>query len=117
MIDEAVSKRCRNNRRRGHSFERLIANMFKAIFPKAARLLEYQEGFGVDIMNTGVYDIQCKRLKKYASITKIEEVPAVIGRIPILITKGDNKPIMAVLPLEHLLELIKNNQGILYANN
>lgn len=96
------------SRTKGHGFERLIAQMLRVVFPKAVRQLEYQEGLGVDLANTGIYDIQCKRYAKYVSISKIEEVPAKDGRVPVLITKGDNKPIMAVLPLEHLIELIKN---------
>jgi hypothetical protein len=100
----------KTSRTKGFSYERLIANHLKQIgYPKARRKLEYQtsDELGIDLEHVGIYDIQCKRLKKYASITMIEEVPAREGRIPVLITKGDNKPSMAVIPLEHFLELVR----------
>lgn len=99
------------SRVKGHSFERTVANKLKEIFPNARRLLEYQSACanGVDIANTEPYFFQCKKLKKYAQIKAIEEVKCdeALGDIPVLVTAGDGKPIMAVLPFEHLLELIQ----------
>ena len=98
------------SRTKGLSFERQIAIKLREIFPNARRHLEYQseEANGVDLVNTGAFRIQCKKLKKYAPITCIEEVVCdpVMGDIPVLITAGDNKPAMAVLPLDDFLKLI-----------
>ena len=47
-------------RRKGHDFEREVVNRLLHIFPDAKRNLEYQEGEGKDIVNTGHFRIQCK---------------------------------------------------------
>jgi hypothetical protein len=98
-------------RRKGHSFEREVAILLRNAFPKARRHLEYQaiEANGVDITGTGFYRFQCKRLKKYASITAINEIDysEFMGEVPVLVTKGDKTPIMAVLPFDELLRLIE----------
>lgn len=95
-------------RRKGHSYEREIANRLKPFFPDACRQLEYQEGLGVDLANTGRYKIQLKRYKDYAPISKINEAVGACKNhtdVPILITKGDRKEDMVVMPLGHFLEL------------
>lgn len=80
---------------------------------------------GIDIVNVSPYAVQCKRYKDYAPISKIEEivvkksveciydvddnlVSAEALSIPILITKADRKPTMAVLPWEELKKLIRD---------
>ncbi len=99
------------SRTKGHSFERLIAKTLRVVFPKAARQLEYQENQckGIDLANTGNFKIQCKRGKKYANLSAIKEVQAdeMMGEIPVLITKGDNERILAALPFEDFLYLLK----------
>lgn len=98
-------------RRKGHSFERWVANQLKTIFPDAKRHLEYQacEANGVDVVGTHPYLVQCKRNKAYAPITAIKEVQVcpIEGGVPILVTKGDNMEPMAVLPFDELLRLIR----------
>jgi hypothetical protein len=104
------------SRRKGHQFERDCANAFREIFPNAKRNLEYQLDacYGVDLANTGDYRIQCKKLKKYASISKIEEVKCdrVLGEVPVLITAGDGKEPMAVLPLQEFLNLLSASKAL-----
>ena len=100
-----------NGRRKGHSFERQIANQLKEIYPNAARQLEYQEGFGYDIANTGKLRIQCKSYANYAPISKIFEAYKSCNDdnqcIPMLVTKGNNMEVMAVVPFYFMKELIK----------
>lgn len=95
------------SRRKGHQFEREVANDLKPIFPKACRQLEYQEGLGVDIANTEPFAFQCKNKKTYASINTIKEVPPMKDRIPVLVTKGLRMEPMAVLPWKDLVRLLK----------
>ncbi len=100
----------RGCRTKGHSFERWVANTLLKIFPDAKRHLEYQarEADGRDIDHTGRYKIQCKRGRKYASLSAIKEVqidPIECG-IPVLITKGDNEQPIACLPYSHFLKLL-----------
>lgn len=100
-----------NSRRKGHRFEREIVNQLKEIYPNAIRQLEYQEGFGYDIANTGKLRIQCKNYANYAPINKIEEAYGACtddnGCIPVLVTKASGKDIMAVVPFYFFKELIK----------
>lgn len=101
----------RRARKKGHGFEREIAIQLREVFPGARRHLEYQdcEANGIDLVGTGLYRIQCKRLKKYAPISLIEEVQCdeLMGDIPVLVTAGDSKPTMAVLPLADLIRLMR----------
>jgi len=100
----------RMSRTKGHSFERLIANILKVVYPDCRRHLEYQgaEANGVDLVNTGPYKIQCKRGRKYARPDAIEEVTAdeLMGEVPVLITQGDRKPPLVVLPLAEFTRML-----------
>lgn len=102
------------SRRKGHSFERWVANQLKKIYPQARRHLEYQssQAFGVDVANCGEYRIQCKRGKKYSSLSAIKEIQLcpIEGGIPVLVTKGDNEQPLACIPFEHFLHLVKNQK-------
>lgn len=103
-------------RQRGVSFEREIAMGLRPVFPKARRHLEYQsaEANGVDLVETGLYRIQCKRGKKYASLSAIQEVQAdevVRGEIPVLVTQGDRQRILAVIPFEEFVRLLCIAEG------
>lgn len=100
----------RGCRAKGHSFERWTAIEFQKVFPEAKRHLEYQasEAQGIDIDNTGIYKVQCKRGKKYSNPSAIEEIIIcpIEGGIPVLVTKGDNKEPLACIPFSHFLELL-----------
>lgn len=98
-------------RRKGHAFERWCGKQLRRIFPDARRHLEFQKeeaAEGVDLVHTGRYRIQCKRGRRYASISAIFQVKIcpIEGGCPVLITKGDGQEPMAVLPLSELLVLI-----------
>lgn len=98
------------SRTKGHSFERDIAARFRTVFPNAIRELEYQKSkaVGVDLANTGPYLVQCKRFKKYAPISCIEEIRARdVNEIPVLVTKANNQPTLAVIPFEHFIKLLE----------
>lgn len=101
------------SRTKGHSFERHTASEFKRIFPQARRQLEYHEddAKGIDLQNTGRYRVQCKRGRGYAPINKIFEVQCLdflgVDEVPVLVTRADNCPTMAVIPFDKLLELIE----------
>ena len=102
--------RGKTNRRKGHSFEREVANDIKHIFPEAKRQLEYQtdECQGVDIANTGRYKIQCKNHKRYVSVNTIKEIECDKKDVPIVVTKGRRiLPAMAILPWKDLIDLIR----------
>lgn len=103
---KAASMRGRSNRQRGINFERWLVNKVKHIWPNAQRQLESQQGFGYDLANTGNFRFQCKAYKDYCPISKINEIPDG-DYVPVLVTKGDRKKPMAVLPLDELIKLIE----------
>lgn len=103
------------SRTKGHSFEREIARLLKCVFPNARRHLEYhqRDANGIDLIETGPYKIQCKRGRKYASLSKIKEIQAFeeLGDVPVLVTKGDNEPILVALPIDEFIYLLKIAKG------
>lgn len=102
----------RRARTKGHSFEREVAIALRHIFPEARRHLEYQdqEANGIDLVNTGSFKIQCKKLKTYAPVNTIEEVQAdrLLGDVPVLVTAADNARPMAVLDFEDFIKLVES---------
>jgi hypothetical protein len=102
----------RRARQKGHQFEREVAILLREVFPKARRHLEYQdvEANGVDLVETGPFKIQCKKLKEYAPLNRIEEVQCdrLFGEVPVLITAGDGKEPLAALPLSDFIILAKS---------
>ncbi len=95
-------------RAKGTAFERTVAIAFRELFPKALRQLEFQQGLGVDLQGTGNLQIQCKRGRSYAPLTRIEEVPEVVGTIPLLVTQGDRKETLVALRLTDFLAILKD---------
>lgn len=101
-------------RDKGINYEREVARQLRVVFPDAMRnVTETQKGQGVDLTGTGNLRIQCKRHKAYVPISRLEEVPKTPGIIPVLITKGDRQPDVAVLYLEDLLRIL-GDIGIVY---
>jgi len=96
------------SREKGKRFEQEIARDFKKLgFTEACRHLEYYVGNGVDLENTGKFQVQCKRGKGYAPINKIFEIQSFTG-IPVLITKADRLPTMAVIPWDQLMKILED---------
>jgi len=96
----------KRSRTKGHSFEREIAKRFREVGYKGAkRHLEYQgcEANGEDIDGVEPFRVQCKRNKKYCSLTKILEIQDQSG-IHLLVTKGDNLPAMVCMKLDDFLK-------------
>lgn len=104
-----------NSRVKGKSFENQIAKLLRPIFPNVRRLLENHadDANGVDLLHTGPYKIQCKAYKQYAPLTKIEEVQCeeMLGDVPVLVTKGNNRRILVAIPIEEFLRLLKISGG------
>jgi len=109
------SQQGKASRRKGHSFERWLVNELKSLYPKAQRQLEYQEGKGVDLEHTGDFLFQCKAYKDYAPISKINEIPITENKIRCLVTKGDRKEPMVVIPFKEfkaMLEVVVLNERL-----
>lgn len=103
-------------RRKGHSFEREVAAAFRrAGFPQAMRHLEFQAqeaAHGIDVAHVEPYLVQCKRNRKYASLSKHSAIPNPLGiGVPVLVTKGDNLPALACIPFDYFLDLLEIVHG------
>lgn len=83
----------KTSRRKGHNFEREVAIMLRQYFPDAKRQLEYQEGLGYDIANTGEFSIQCKKGTSF-KIEKALKQAERKGFIATAITKRDREEIV-----------------------
>jgi hypothetical protein len=83
----------KTSRRKGHNFEREIAKLLRQYYPNAKRQLEYQEGVGFDIAETGDLSIQCKVGKSF-KIEKALKEAVRPSKIPLAITKKDREDIV-----------------------
>jgi hypothetical protein len=96
------------SRKKGHSYERIIAQKLRKVYPRARRLLEYQEGVGHDIERVGPFKIQCKRYKDYAPISKIKEVKG--DGVHCLVTRGDREKDVICLYLDDFINILEQLQ-------
>lgn len=83
-------------RRKGHNFEREIAKLLRHYYPNAKRQLEYQEGVGFDIAETGDLSVQCKVGKSFKIEKALKEAER-SGKIAMAITKRDREDIVVSL--------------------
>jgi len=92
-------------RRKGHNFEREVAILMREFFPDAIRNLEYQEGEGVDIANTGEFSIQCKVGKSFR-IEKALAEAVKENKKSVAITKKDRQKIVVSMYWDDFKELL-----------
>lgn len=83
-------------RRKGHNFEREVAKMLRVYYPNAKRQLEYQEGVGFDIAETGDLSVQCKVGKSFKIEKALKEAER-DDKIAMAITKRDREEIVVSL--------------------
>lgn len=83
-------------RRKGHNFEREVAKLLRQYYPNAKRQLEYQEGVGFDIAETGDLSVQCKVGKSFKIEKALKEAERP-DKIPMAITKRDREDIVVSL--------------------
>lgn len=115
--DWRVSAKGRSSRSRGLTFERSMVDALRPVFPSVKRHLEFQksEANGYDLDNTDHFRIQCKRMARYAPLTKIQEVicDEELGEVPVLITAGDGLPPLVCLPLEEFVRLVAVSKRVI----
>ena len=83
----------KTSRTKGHNFEREVARMLRAYYPNAKRQLEYQEGVGFDITETGDLSVQCKVGNSF-KIEKALKEAVREDKIAVAITKRDREQIV-----------------------
>lgn len=100
--------------KKGKAFERQIAQELGHIFPDAQRRLEYQgsTNAGTDLEATDVFQFQLKSRVNYVNPSIIREIHLEKpDNIPVVVTKGNNRPPMAVLPFEKFVTLLEIAYG------
>lgn len=107
-----VPKQKINSRKKGHSFERSVAQDLRAAgFPNARRQLEYHEddANGVDLQHTGDFKVQCKALNKQPNIPAVmREMRALNPQdIPMVVFKVDKQGTFAAFRYEDALKLMQ----------
>ena len=86
----------KTSRTKGHNFEREVAKLLRQYYPNAKRQLEYQEGVGFDIAETGDLSVQCKVGKSFKIEKALKEAIRPF-KIPMAITKKDREDIVVSL--------------------
>ena len=116
LSEQEKERKGRNSVKKGKQFERDLANILGHIFPDAARHLEFQafeSCKGVDLQGTDIFKFQLKNYQGYAPIGKIFEIKELKeGDIPVLVSKGNRLPAMAVLPLNCFIEMLEVFYGL-----
>lgn len=106
-----VSSRNRNNRRKGHDFERYIAVRLRDIDGTARRNLEYQSG-SYDIETQLRFTIQCKNTTKWtpppSESLKQASDHKIRGTFPLALHKLKGGDTYACLYLEDFLSIINH---------
>jgi hypothetical protein len=110
------NRRGRSAIRKGKQFERDLANELGHIFHEAKRHLEYQAdeaAQGTDLDGTDIFQFQAKNHQNYVSISTIFDVKLKSNEhIPVLVTKGNKLPTMAVIPWEEFKTLLAIAYGL-----
>ena len=106
------------SRRKGHSFEREIARLFRDIFPDAHRGIQSRAGDEEADVVIPHYWIECKRGKKTnikAALRQAREACAGSGKSPVAICKDDQEGATATMDIELFYELMAIKKGWLNA--
>jgi len=100
----------KSQRTKGHSWERKVASDMRSVgFEKARRALEYHpdDAKGVDLQDTGKFDVQCKALKIQPGIPAVmKEIKGKPEQIPVIVFKIDNRGSYAAFKYEDALMLM-----------
>lgn len=103
----------RAQRIKGHSWEREVAIRIREIDPKAKRLLEYQEGMGIDIDTSLPISIQCKAMARPNFIKAFQEAKngKKEGSEPVGVFKVDHKGKFMLLDFDFGIKLLHHYFG------
>ena len=116
MSDDA-SARGRNNRRKGHTFEREVARMLRALGMEARRTIQSRSGGkdGADVAIEGPYFLECKTGRQpnlWAAMRQARRDCEDTGRVPVVLAHreaelpGQRAEEVMVLPMSEGLRLL-----------
>ena len=103
-----------NVRTKGHNFERAICRELKPYFPECITARAgaiYKDAQGIDVINTGEYNIQCKA-KQAMNVFKVlsDEMP-IDDKINIVFWKRDRQTDIVCLNKTDFYRLLTQLQG------
>ena len=97
-----------HSRRKGHNFERYVANKFKPYFPKARRGLQYRDGMECPDVIGVPFHIECKRHKRVNIQRAFEQaVKETNGKPPIVVSKDDGGEELITFYLDDFLWMLR----------
>lgn len=104
------------SRTKGHSFERLVARLFRAIYPDARRGLQYRDGDECPDVIAGPFYIECKRkagpISAIAALEQVSKASGAKGYNLVAVTKRDRQPALATMYLDDYLEMLKEFEDL-----
>lgn len=117
MTDDEQTRRGRNNRRKGHGFEREVARMLRALGIPARRTIQSRGGGkeGADVDTAGPFHLECKTGRQpnlWAAFRQARRDCEDTGRVPVVLAHreaelpGQRAEEVMVLPLSEGLRLL-----------
>ena len=99
-----------NSKNKGSAFEREVVNKIReaGLDKYARRSIMSGAAFELADLKTSLpYAIECKSLAKMAIYRLWDQAcrQATASKLPLLVTKANHKPILAVIDFDHFLEL------------
>lgn len=103
-----------NSKDKGARFERLIASLFKEWGYKAFRSAQYEGKSGncADVEGVPLLHIECKHQERMELYKWLEQADrdnnaSKIKKVPVVIHKANNKPILVSMHFEDFIKLYK----------
>ena len=103
----------KTQRRKGHTYERQITRELKEYFPDAITSragARHEDAKGIDIINTGLFNVQCKRRENLNIFNVLNKEMPADQNINIVFWKRDRHPdivCMDKVDFYELLQLLK----------
>lgn len=99
-----------NSRTKGHSYERHITTELKEYFPDAITSrngARFQDAKGIDIINTGLFNVQCKRRENLNIFNVLNKEMPVDQNINIVFWKRNRLKDIVCLCKQDFYELLQ----------
>jgi hypothetical protein len=97
------------NRKKGHNYERQVAKEMRQFFPDAKTSRDGARGEdprGVDLIHTGMFNIQCKARQNLNSFSVLRDMPD-DHNINVVFWKRNHEKDVVVLSKEDFYELLQ----------
>lgn len=100
-----------NARQKGHAFERENMHLFREVgYEKCVTSRSESKNLddmGIDLVYTGEFDVQCKRVEKLNVSKVMDGMPKRDGKIPLVFHKQNRYPALVTMKREDFFMLVK----------